>query len=535
MKAWLIRLFYRQPAWCRSGWTLVVLLCLGVFAMWIGDLGLALGNSDDGRILARFGLGARNFWDMGVFESRFGAVMAPYAQADGQHVVQLRVEPALASVTYAHHPPLQLFFSIVSVGAFGDSVSALRVMGFVLGSATVGFIAALLRFRQIAWGPTLLAVAAMSSTGFFYVYARIGVGYSLLVAVLAAVAWLTRDCVSPRWVWVGLAGLTALAAMQSWIAMVSMGLVAVWLLLQAVPRSDVEVSSTRGVVKWIRSRWNPAATAVSVGTLVGMVVTAVWILNATDISEMVERVGFRTGSAVETSTQSTQFSFREFLSRQWSFAKEELLAPLWLRILLVPALVAGLVDKRTRFAVVISLSVAAILTFGFQQGAWIHRLWNFPWLAPATIGMAALFDHVRTVLSTRLRVVVSAGAAIAVLMTAFLVVTGSTRERYLTEPADAGELVAGLVDSDEVAQAELVWATRHVPTPRWIAYYLDLPVHTLNEEDLGDVIATDIVVLDGGNVPDWFPSGWEKHLLGAQGKYVAITGQGLLATRTLSR
>ncbi len=563
----------RLPGWLWSGWTVVTVVCVAVLAIWLVDLNLPLGNSDDGRILGRFGLSARNFWELGALDSRFGAVMEPFLQS--QFEVAFRQTPPIAAVTYAHHPPLQVLLSVGSVGVLGDSPAALRVTGFALGAATVAFMAALLRAQRMAWGPTLLAVCAMACTGFFYVYARIGVGFSLLVASLAAAAWLRTHLRPPSWALGGFAALTCLTAMQSWIAMAAMAPICVWLLTSPAANSpraaggsgapvgsdtrqpatadlrnhlgkqppgtrqdhaatpevpqSVQSPSRRGPGRtgWLARQWSPAVTAAVVGTGIGMLVTAVWILNATDISELVERVAFRTGTDVDTVSQTVQFSFGEFLSRQWRFAGEELLAPVWLRWLLVPALLAGLVDRRTRVPVAITLGVAAVLTFGFQQGAWIHRLWNFPWLAPATIGLAALGDAVRRVTGQRLRLVATAAAVTVVVVTMWLVVSGSTRQRYLVEPADAGAVLEAGRHLDEAKAAELVWVTRHTPTPRWVSYYLDLPAHTLEAELLDGVQPTDLVVIRVDRIPEWLTPDVADNPLAAKGNYALVTGDNL--------
>ena len=161
-------------------------------------------------------------------DSRFGAVVEPYVRA--VYDVAPRADPPADAVTYAHHPPLQVLMAVVSTGVLGDSVAALRVPGLLVGAATAVFMASLLRGRGLAWGPTLLAVAAMASTGFYYVYARISVSFSLLLAAIAAVSWaLRRADVRGRDALV-VAGLAALAAMQSWIGIAAMGLVMLWLL-----------------------------------------------------------------------------------------------------------------------------------------------------------------------------------------------------------------------------------------------------------------------------------------------------------------
>ena len=114
------------------------MIALLVLASWVPDADLPLGDSDDGRILGRFGLQARNFWEEGPSASGFGSSMAPYG----------------AAINYAHHPPLMNFVQIASVGVFGERVVSLRILGFALGAATVAAMAALLRTPGMAWGPT---------------------------------------------------------------------------------------------------------------------------------------------------------------------------------------------------------------------------------------------------------------------------------------------------------------------------------------------------------------------------------------------
>ena len=523
----------------RSGWTAVALICLAVLVLWLPDLDLPLGNSDDGRILGRFGLHARNFWELGPVESRFGAAVEPFIRAE--YDVAPRSEPPLEAVTYAHHPPLQMLITVASVGLLGDNLPALRIVAFAMGAATVAFVALLLRVRGMAWGPTLLAVAAMASTGFFYVYARIGVGYSLLVASTAAVAWLREAGRPSRPALIGVGVLAALAAMQSWIAMATLALLAPWLFAGTLRRArsadaldpddgpaPVPSRATPRLRAWLAAGWSPGLGALMLGAAAGAAVTAVWMLNATDVAELGERVSFRVGSDVNTVSEQTSFTFGEFLSRQWRFASHELMAPPWLRALLVPALVAGAADRRTRAPMLITLAFAATLTFGFQQGAWVHRLWNFPWLAPTTIGLAALADAARRLLSkgaARFRLPVAVLAGLVPVVTLLLVVTGGTRHFYLADPADAG---AVLEEASAESDAEVVWVTPGIPTPRWVSYYMDAPVFTLDESRLDEARASDLVLTRTNRVPDYFPADALDQPVASQGRYRLIRADRLV-------
>ena len=533
----------------------MALIAAALVAVWLPDLGLPLGNNDDGRILGLFGLQARNFWDLGAVDSRFGAVVEPYVRA--VYDVAPRADPPLDAVTYAHHPPLQVLMSVVSTGVLGDSVAALRVPGLLVGAATVVFMASLLRSRGLAWGPTLLAVAAMASTGFYYVYARISVSFSLLLAAIAAVSWALRSDNRRGRDALVVAGLAALAAMQSWIGIAAMVLVMLWLLaarrdetgeslpggaersvdagqdVNTEPRVDAEqgvdaVAAARRrrlPVSWLSGGRQQLLTAVVAGTSLGAGATALWMLNAAGVQDLVDQVAIRTGNDVGGAGGSVTFTFGEFLARQWRFATEEMLVPVWLRVLLAPCLLAGLIDRRTRAPAAITLAVAAALTFGVQQGAWVHRLWNFPWLAPVTIGFAALADWVRRLTPRRWRPLPAALAAVVIAGTLVAVASGSTRQRYISDPADAG---AVLEQVGSLPGSELAWAVPPVSSPTWVSYYLRMRVMRFSEDNLNDLDESDVVILRADRVPDFFPEGALSDPLAAHNDYLVISASRLL-------
>lgn len=468
-------------------------IALVVLAVWMPDLDLPLGDSDDGRILARFGLQARNFWERGAVESGYGSLIEPYIRAE--YGIAPGETPPREAVTYAHHPPLQTFASILSVGLLGDTPAGLRAVGFLMGSATVLFMTALLRVRGLPWGPTLLAVGAMTTTGFYFLYGRIGVGFSLIVASAAAVAYLREVRDPPVPAQAAVAVLTCLTAMQSWIAMAAITLLILWL--------------------FARKGWAPVTRWVALGAVAGVMVTAAWLLNGTDTTELGNRVAFR--------VDTTRGTFGKFLARQWRFAGR--FTPVWFRALAPFALVAGLADRRTRVPVAVTLGVAAAWTFGLQQGAWIHLLWNFPWLAPITIGLGALVDAGRRVLVDRAAWTLSIVAVAVFAMTLYGVVTGPARDNYLTLPADAGRLVERVATSRSPGN---FWVTPGIGTPRWVSYYSGAPVWTLRDETRHDLAPEDLVMVRTDRVPDDFPEGALDDPVLVEGRYRMIRGEVLI-------
>ena len=477
-----------------SGWTAAVLIALAVLAVWLPDLYLPLGDSDDGRILARFGLHARNFWEQGAAESGYGASIAPYIRTE--YGVGPGEAPPREAVTYAHHPPLQTFATILSVGLFGDTLLGLRAVGFLVGAATVLFMAALLRIRGIGWGATLLAVGSMAVTGFYFVYGRIGVGFSLIVALAAAVAYLRDAPDPPPAAAAAAAVLAGLTAMQSWIAMAAAGLLVLWL-LAAKGRAPI-------------SLWMAA------GALAGALATAAWLLNSTDLGEL--------GSTVSNRLDTTRGAFGDFLARQWRFAS--MFTPVWFRVLAPFALLAGLIDRRTRVPAAVTLGVAAAWTFGLQQGAWVHLLWNFPWLAPITIGLAALIEAARRILvDSRAARAVGAVWAAALAVSLYGVMTGPVRETYLTAPAAAGRVM------EQAAQAPrpgLMWVAAGISSPRWVSYYLDEPVWTLDADSLDELDADDLVLVRTDRIPGHIPEESMDEALISEGRYRLIPGKELV-------
>ena len=227
---------------------------------------------------------------------------------------------------------------------------------------------------------------------------------------------------------------------------------------------------------------------MAIGAVAGLAVTGLWLLANTPTDDLARQVTARVDTA--------DYTMGEFLARQWRFAGE--LTPVWLRVLAPFALVAGLVDRRTRIPVAITLGVAAALTFGTSQGASVHRLWNFPWLASITIGAMALFDMVRRRIDGRQTAVLGALGAIVVAVTFHGLFYGPTRETYLRTPAGAGAIVRQVT-----APEGIMWVTPGIPAPRWVSYYLDVPVWTIEQRYADRVGPGDLVLARTDRTRDW--------------------------------
>ena len=166
---------------------------------WWELLFLPLGASHDGRINGRFGLHVRNFLEHGWAGSDWLASLAPYSD-----------------VPYAHHPPLLNVLQAMAGGVFGLGEWQLHLAGYLAGLATVAGMLWLTRELGLGAGASVLALALTVSTPMYWIYARLGLGMSIMTALAAL--WV-------RWERTGkgrglLAAASGAAAFSSWMGAV---------------------------------------------------------------------------------------------------------------------------------------------------------------------------------------------------------------------------------------------------------------------------------------------------------------------------
>ena len=154
----------------------------------------------------------------------------------------------------------------------------------------------------------------------------------------------------------------------------------------------------------------------------------------------------------------------------------------------------------------------------------MHLLWNFPWLAPVTIGLGAGLDRLRRWAPGRVSLAAAllAGAALAVSL--YGTFAGPVRSQFLTEPAAAGEVLQGV---PPVPPPGKVWAAPGVSTARWASYYLDSPVWPLREEWLPLVEPGDLVIVRTDRAPDFIPDRALQSAEGSAGRYRLLSGRTL--------
>ncbi len=440
---------------------------------WLPQIGLPLGDSHEGRILARLGMQAANVWRLGLVGSRWGTSLEPY-------------DP---NGFYAHHPPLINILHVIAAGMLGgDQPWHLRIPGYLAGLATLVAVALLLRALELGWAPTLLAVGAMAATPMFWIYGRLGAGFSVLAGFAAIVAHIRRVERPGRGVAATAAALAALTVLLSWPGAIGGALLGAWL--------------------WRRRGLDRITRLVLGGWCCGALLLVVWLAGSGGGADLVTRASDRI-AAIDPA---------RFVERQWWFATE--LFTWWWLLLVIPALVAGFGDRRTRIPVVITASLSALWTLVPTDASFIHDYWNLTFLLPVTLGTAALADMITRRLA-RGRAV-TAVAAVALTAALAGVVIGTYPERYFVTPSQAGALLQQVPPRPDI---EMVAVGAEISLARWASWWWSAPVFVTTPGNVGWLDpATPVLV----RPEDWGVD--PSAVLAARGDY-ALVSAGSLAVQ----
>ncbi|HWL42731.1 MAG TPA: hypothetical protein VNQ73_07295 [Ilumatobacter sp.] len=331
----------------QAGAAAVAAITTLVAVSWLRLLGLPFGDNHPGRVAARYALHMRNLYAQGVAESHWGAAWAPY-----------RAEP------YAHHPPL-LNLADAIVGLLpGSGEWQVQLAPLTLALLAVPAAAALLRALGMSWVATLLATGALVSTGYFWIYGQVMFDIGPILAVGACAIRLRRAPNPSPWLVAATAVAAAVAMLASWPG-IAFGAVAA-----------ASVAATR------RDR---ASTVVGGAAAVGLAISLTFMVGVHGLGELTDQTEFR--------TQGGTFTRGRFVDQiRWYMSE---LLPGWYRALLVPAIVAGLADRRTRACTALTVVFAAGWIAVLNNGAYIHDYWSYLVVLPGLVGGAALVDRMR--------------------------------------------------------------------------------------------------------------------------------------------
>ncbi len=488
-----LAIFRRLDAGSRvtvvGGGALLAILAVG----WWGLLFLPLGASHDGRINARFGLQVRNFLENGLSGSDYLASMAPFSE-----------------LPYVHHPPLLNLMHAVVGSVLGQGEWQLRLIGYLAGLATVAGLLWLARRLDLGAGATVLAMALVAGTPMFWIYARLGLGVSLMVILLGLWSrYLKASGAEPAQrpgsdspsgadpSLVVSAAVAGAVAFSSWTGVLLVAVLAGWGFFRPGSR---------------RAAWLVAGAGAAM-----VLVTLVWALAVGDGAELAAHAAARRRWPAWDALVENY---------RWFYGT---LFPGWFRWLILPAVVAAVVDRRTRVAsgaIVIALGVWTLVN---PDAAFLHDYWTYPLLVPVLLGLAVILGRLgngspgigRRIGWKRARALAVAGLVfLAVLGFGSL---GAYRDAYFYAPSDAGGLVraAGPAPGQEVA-----WVAEGVdPLARWVSYYWDLPTLEVSMDGIATARGADLVLVRTDRMPAPIEAGAEP--VAEQGRYALFSAASL--------
>ena len=461
---------------------------------WWELLFLPLGASHDGRINARFGLHVRNLVEGGLAGSDYLASMVPFSE-----------QP------YVHHPPLLNVMHALVGWFLGQGEWQLRLIGYVAGLATVVGLLWLARRLELGAGATVLAMALVAGTPMFWIYARLGLGVSLMVVLLGLwIGHLGPSGTGPARLpgsggpagrhssLVVLAVVAGAVAFSSWTGALLVAVLAGWGLLHPGLRRTARLVAGAGAAM--------------------VLLTLVWALAVGDGGELLAHAADRRRWPGWAALADNY---------RWFYGT---LFPGWFRWLILPAIVAAVVDRRTRMASGAVLVALGFWTLANPDAAFLHDYWTYPLLVPVLLGLAAILDRCGTVRPgdgnptgwmKGARVLAVTGLVLlAVLGFRGL---GTYRHAYFDVPSDAGGLVraVGPAPGQEVA-----WVAEGVdPLSRWVSYYWDLPVVEISPDGIATARDADLVLVRVDRMPVQVGAGVEP--VAERGRYALFSAASL--------
>lgn len=462
----------------RVGWGIVAVMTTVVAATWLPFMTGPLAANHLGNVAARYGLQVRNLYERGLLGSDLGADWRPYR-----------------STAYAHHPPLLNILDAIVGLVPGDGTYQLRIAPVLLALAVIPASAALLRSLDVAWPAALLSIGILVATPMFWVYGPVMFDLGVIAALAAAVVRVRAG--DDRLLWWA-TGLAVVVTLASWPG-VAFG----WAL-----------------VGWtFAGRGRDRSTViVAAGAAVGTALSLGYVFGVSGWSALVDQTETRTGNG--------SFGLRVFMRTVGGHL--DALLPTWYLVALVPAVVVGVFDRRTRFPTAVAAVFALAWLIVLNQGAQVHDYWGYLLLAPGLLGTAAALHRGLALAERQNRFtgsVLVVGVAAVVTVTFLITVLGGPATEYLRDPGAGGRAVAEVTPPPTQTTAWII-GFRY---GRILSYTWDLPVRDMSDLEVGQVDPDDVIVIDTRRLPDWWPSAAPPTPTASGGDVLIVTA-GALAT-----
>ena len=436
----------RRPVACLLLLGLAAALFLGYSAPM---LGAPFGDSHDGRNAGVWASGSRSLRESGPIRSRLGT----RSPENG---------------VYANHPPLVYLETALAETVGLGSRAATRAPAWLGSLAVIGLLGVLLAERGLRPAAVGVAVAAVVATPMFLVYGSMldTPVTSLPFGVALLVLWerARHDRPVPP---VAAGVVAALAVLAGWQSLLVAAVIGGWALVR------------------LRRHRDGAGTdaAFVAGALSGAVLLAAWLLWAFDgsLTALFDQLLFRSGRGVE------HVSVSALLRDQ----HHDLIVMFGLvAALSVAGLAVALAQRPTRALAAVSLAVTVPYTLLLPAGAVNHDYWDYWFILPFAVGLAAGGHRLLSAVSSGRRteaMFAAGGGLLAVVVTAAVIAMPSASATTTREGLRGGSIVLG---SRLPPGQPSAWYTGAISPPAgWWAYAARRPARNLAPAELAALAA----------------------------------------------
>ncbi|MGI8777617.1 MAG: hypothetical protein ACR2LJ_09595 [Acidimicrobiales bacterium] len=341
----------RRPRGRRPALLLLALAAVLFLGFAARTIPAPFGDSHDGRNAGVWASGGRSLLERGSIESRLGT----RSPENG---------------VYANHPPLLYVETALFEAVGGRSATTIRAPAWLGSLATLALLTALLLQRGLRPAAVGAAVVLVAATPMLLVYgSMLDTPVTSLPFGLAVLLVWERARIGKRVPWPLASGLTAVAVLAGWQSLLLAALVGGWALVRLLRRSD---------------RRTVDAAFVG-GAVVGGLLLVGWLLWAFGGTLGPLLSQFRRRSGQDSPIR---------LDVLVGFVRQDTASMFGLAALLgVVGLVVAFADRRTRGLAAVAISVTLPYALVFRNAMMNHDYWNFWFLVPMAVGLAAAFDR----------------------------------------------------------------------------------------------------------------------------------------------
>lgn len=410
---------------------LLAVFALGFVVHALPYLRAGFGRSHDGENASVWARGSRAIREEGVVASHLGGTA---------HIGGTTEE-------YAHHPPLTFVETAATESLFGEHPWATRLPALLSSLAAIALLFLLVRACGIGAEAAAIAVVLGLAGPLFVVYGAMLDTPMTSLPLGLALLLLWRRRLEPA----------ARSRVESGavIAVAALAVLAGW--------QGVLLAAVLAVETLVRRR----GREVAMGAALGAVLLVGWLWwTVGSFGPIVDQFAIRSGSR-----DAAHVGFRDLVSAQAHYLATTV--PPWTLLLAALGVRVALRRPELRATMLVALAVTIPYTVGLRDGAYFHDYWDYWWLLPMVVAVAAIVERAEHL--ARPELVRAAMVGFAVLAGVLALVVRSAPEQAIRDGWPAARLA---VSVQYPSQQRVVWSwgVGDAPWPGYVAHRPTVPL-----------------------------------------------------------